>query len=161
MNNKELKELMNYIAKSGFVEFEMEREGFKLKLVKESAHPAAPGNSGAPVLVHPAPQAAAVAQPHAGAPPPPAPRETSEEGIVQVTAPMVGTFYRSPNPDAPPFIETGDRVEKGQVLCIVEAMKLMNEIESEFSGTVVEIPVASGQPIEYGEVLFRIRVTEG
>jgi acetyl-CoA carboxylase biotin carboxyl carrier protein len=164
VNNKELKELMNYIARSGFVEFEMEREGFKLKLVKESVNPAPGGNSGshAPVVV-PAPQPAQASQPPAPVVPaiPAAPRESPPAGIVQVTAPMVGTFYRAPNPDAPSFVETGDRVEKGQVLCIIEAMKLMNEIESEFAGEVVEIPVASGQPVEYGEVLFRIRVAEG
>ena len=154
---------MKYISKSGFVEFEMEREGFKLKLVKESDRPSAGGNSGPPqAVVHPAPQAAAAQPPvHVAPPPAPASKETAEEGVVQVTAPMVGTFYRSPNPDAPPFVETGDKVQKGQVLCIVEAMKLMNEIESEFAGTVVEAPVANGQPIEYGEVLFRIRVIEG
>ncbi|HXI04615.1 MAG TPA: acetyl-CoA carboxylase biotin carboxyl carrier protein, partial [Candidatus Saccharimonadales bacterium] len=81
------------------------------------------------------------------------------EGIYQVTSPMVGTFYRSPNPSAPPYVEVGTVVKKGQVLCIVEAMKLMNEIESEVAGEVLEIPVANGQPVEYGEVVFRIRLT--
>jgi acetyl-CoA carboxylase biotin carboxyl carrier protein len=71
---------------------------------------------------------------------------------------MVGTFYRSPNPSAAPYVEVGSVVKKGQVLCLVEAMKLMNEIESEVSGEILEIPVANGQPVEYGEVLFRIRL---
>jgi oxaloacetate decarboxylase alpha subunit len=72
---------------------------------------------------------------------------------------MVGTYYRSPSPNAPPYVEVGSMVKKGQALCIVEAMKLMNEIESEVSGEILEIPVANGQPVEYGEVLFRIRLT--
>ena len=74
-----------------------------------------------------------------------------------MTSPIVGTFYRSAAPDSPPFIEVGDRVRKGQILCIVEAMKLMNEIESEVEGEIREILVANGQPVEYGEVLFKIR----
>jgi acetyl-CoA carboxylase biotin carboxyl carrier protein len=79
--------------------------------------------------------------------------------VFQVTAPMVGTFYRAPNPNAPPFVQVGDIVKKGQVICIIEAMKLMNEIESEVAGEVLESPVSNGQPVEYGEVLFRLRLT--
>ena len=163
MNNKELKDLMNYISKSEFIEFEMEREGFKLKLVRDSVK-AAHGNSGPhnPV-VQPAPVHDAATVPVHAAPHPTAAKEKAEAApadIVQVTAPMVGTFYRAPSPSDPPFVETGDKVKKGQVLCIVEAMKLMNEIEAEISGEVIEAPVASGQPVEYGEVLFRIRIAD-
>jgi acetyl-CoA carboxylase biotin carboxyl carrier protein len=78
-------------------------------------------------------------------------------GLVDLTSPIVGTFYRQPSPGASSFVEVGDRVRKGQVLCIVEAMKLMNEIESEIDAEVVEILVANGQPVEFGEVLFRLR----
>ena len=161
MDNEELKELMKFIARSSFIEFEMEREGFKLKLVKDvgrhsSAHagtahqggnslPAAHASAAPPAPVVTA-GAAVLSSPAAAA------------DIYQVTSPMVGTFYRASNPNAPPFVQAGDTVKKGQVLCIIEAMKLMNEIESEVSGEIVDIPVSNGQPVEYGEVLFRIRI---
>ena len=149
MDNKELKELMEFIAQSTFAEFEMEREGFKLKLVKDVSRmqPASPQN-------HPA--ATALTQ---AAGPQPSAAPAAGTDLYQVTSPMVGTFYRSPNPSAPPFLEVGDIVKKGQVICIIEAMKLMNEIESEVAGEVIDIPVSNGQPVEYAEVLFRIRVT--
>ncbi|RMG44300.1 MAG: acetyl-CoA carboxylase biotin carboxyl carrier protein, partial [Acidobacteria bacterium] len=81
----------------------------------------------------------------------------AEAEIHEQKAPMVGTFYRAPSPEAKPFVSVGDHVEAGQTLCIIEAMKLMNEIEAEVSGTIVDIPVENAQPVEYGEVLFRIR----
>jgi acetyl-CoA carboxylase biotin carboxyl carrier protein len=101
---------------------------------------------------NPLPPAAATA-------PAPSPAPAAGADLYQVTSPMVGTFYRSPNPSSPPFLEVGDIVKKGQVICIIEAMKLMNEIESEVAGEVIDIPVSNGQPVEYAEVLFRIRVT--
>ncbi len=168
MDKKELKELMEYIARSNFVEFELERAGFKVKLVKEGARAAAGNNSvpGAPAAVAPAAAAAHAAPAASGAPLPatvPAMGGTqaAEQAgdIFQVISPMVGTFYRSPNPTAPAYVQVGDTVKKGQVICIIEAMKLMNEIESEVAGEVIDVPVSNGQPVEYGEVLFRIRVT--
>jgi len=157
VDSKEIKEIMEYISKSNFVEFEIEREGFKLKLVKENGR-ALPG-AFAPLDG---------ATPHAGAQQPAAPQQAAPAhapaapspaaDIFQVTSPMVGTFYSTPNPSSAPFVQVGDIVRKGQVICIIEAMKLMNEIESEVAGEVVDIPVSSGQPVEYGEVLFRIRV---
>ena len=169
MDKKELKELMEYIAKSNFVEFEMERSGFKLKLVKEGARPAS-GNHGVPLaavapvaaIAHAAPAAAPAAPATASAAAIPAAAAQAAEqagDIFQVISPMVGTFYRSPNPTAPAYVQVGDTVKKGQVICIIEAMKLMNEIESEVAGEVIDVPVSNGQPVEYGEVLFRIRVT--
>ena len=103
-----------------------------------------------PVPAHiPAPQsAAASASAATGA---------NEEGIVYVTSPLVGTFYRSPTPDAPPFVDVGSRIRAGQRLCIVEAMKLMNEIEAEVEGTILEILVENGKPVEYGQKLFRVK----
>jgi len=171
VDSKELKELMEYISKSNFAEFELEREGLKLKLVKESAKTG--GNSdgpayGQPIYGVPYPQAipapnaaGAPPVPAAGKPAPAAPPATGPGSgeIYQVTSPMVGTFYRSPNPNAASYVEVGTIIKKGQTLCIVEAMKLMNEIESEVSGEILEIPVANGQPVEYGEVLFRVRLT--
>jgi acetyl-CoA carboxylase biotin carboxyl carrier protein len=111
----------------------------------------------APVVVHAAPASSGVvvSAPAPQAPPaaPPAPKPA--EGQL-VTSPFVGTFYRSPSPDQASFVEVGSAIKKGQVLCIVEAMKLMNEIESEFSGKVAEILVQNGQPVEFGQTLFRI-----
>jgi len=153
VNNKDLKELMEFISQSNFVEFELERENFKLKLVKNVARnqPVMSDNHAGqqPVLV--------AAPPPVPVAPQPVQPVAQATDMYQVTSPMVGTFYRASNPNAPPFVQVGDIVKKGQVLCIIEAMKLMNEIESEVAGEVVEIPVSNGQPVEYGEVLFRIR----
>jgi len=154
VEGSELRDLLEYLAKSQFVEFELEREGFRLRVAKTGSHVvvATPINGAAaaePVAL------GATAVTAAGAPSAPAPR--IDEGIAIVTSPIVGTFYRTPSPDAPAFVEVGSRVKKGQVLCIVEAMKLMNEIESEIEGEGVEVSVANGQPVEYGEALFKIR----
>ena len=162
--DNEIKELMEYIENSSFVEFEIERDGFKLKLVRRL-----PGEAnGQPVVAMPAvvemrPQAAAAV---AAAPAPAAaPRgevavEKGEAVDVHlVKSPIVGTFYRANAPDAKAFANPGDRVTKGQVLCIVEAMKLMNEIESDSDGEILEVLVANGQPVEYGEPLFKIRTS--
>lgn len=165
MEEKELKELMEYISKSNFVEFELEQEGFRLKLVKEGAkNPGGAAGNNIPAAIYPIPYAPPAPAAAPGAPPSPeasaakaVPSSAAEEGVYQVTSPMVGTFYRAPNPNAPPYVEVGSVVQKGQVLCIVEAMKLMNEIECEVAGEILEIPVANGQPVEYGEVIFRIR----
>ncbi|MCL6527514.1 MAG: acetyl-CoA carboxylase biotin carboxyl carrier protein, partial [Thermaceae bacterium] len=89
-------------------------------------------------------------------PPPAEPPKPDTNHYVEVKAPIVGTFYAAPSPDAPPFVKEGDRVQKGQVLCIIEAMKLMNEIESEVSGTVKQLLVRNGEPVEYGQALFLI-----
>jgi oxaloacetate decarboxylase alpha subunit len=85
------------------------------------------------------------------------PKQEEEEGVMTITAPMVGTFYRSPSPDSSPYVEVGDKVEPGKTVCIIEAMKLFNEIESEIKGEVVKILVENGQPVEYGQKLFLIR----
>ncbi|WP_426754237.1 acetyl-CoA carboxylase biotin carboxyl carrier protein [Myxococcus sp. Y35] len=109
----------------------------------------------APVV---APRAAAPAPAAAPAAPAPAAEKPAEKPGHQVTSPFVGTFYRTPAPDQPPFVDVGTVVKKGQVLCIIEAMKLMNEIESEVSGRVAEILVENGRPVEFGQALFRIEV---
>jgi acetyl-CoA carboxylase biotin carboxyl carrier protein len=150
--DNEIKELMEYIEHSNFVEFELERGGFKIKLVKKTAQ----SSNGAVVQ--------AVATPALFSPAAPQPagegasRPAAESpGTQVVKSPIVGTFYRSSAPGSKVFVEVGDRVKKGQVLCIVEAMKLMNEIESDADGEILEILVANGQPVEYGEPLFKIR----
>jgi acetyl-CoA carboxylase biotin carboxyl carrier protein len=167
LDGQELRDLIELISKSNFVTFELEREGFKLKLAKGAVAPVAPPAS---VLESPAQAAPAspplnypvtVASTPEAVPPPPATRapqvDAAASGLIDMTSPIVGTFYRQPSQAAPPFVEPGSRVKKGQVLCIIEAMKLMNEIEAEIDAEVVEILVANGQPVEFGEILFRLR----
>jgi len=161
MNQKELKELIDFLVEKDITEFELERGDLKIR-VKRGSEPivvpvAAP--AAAPVLSAPAavPVAAAPSAAPQGAPAA-APAEPAEEaGLHIVKSPIVGTYYESPSPGSPPFIKVGDTVSAGQVLCIVEAMKLMNEIESDVAGEVVKILVTNNQPVEYGQSLFAIR----
>jgi acetyl-CoA carboxylase biotin carboxyl carrier protein len=158
MNQKELKELIDFLVERDIAECELERGDVKVRVKRGAqvhvAHvePAAVSLSAAPVV-----QPAAVPQ---GTPPPaaasPAPA-VAEEQLHTVKSPIVGTFYEAPAPGAPPFVKPGDMVEAGQVLCIIEAMKLMNEIESDIAGEVVKRLVANNQPVEYGQPLFAIR----
>ncbi|MCS7068408.1 MAG: acetyl-CoA carboxylase biotin carboxyl carrier protein [Meiothermus sp.] len=166
MNAKELKSILQAVQEHEVFELTLETPDYKLTVKRggEVQYVAAP----APVVVQPATTAAPTAQPApslpAAAPAPtpaaPAPKvETPKEDTskyTEVKAPIVGTFYRAPSPDAEPFVKEGDTVKKGQVLCIIEAMKLMNEIESEVSGVVRKILVSNGEPIEYGQTLFLI-----
>jgi acetyl-CoA carboxylase biotin carboxyl carrier protein len=163
MNQKELKELIEFIIEKGIAEFELERGDVKVKIKRVSEAPSAALPDSRYIAVHPAPVAAvAPIPPSAPAPvelpaaatPVPAP----EEDLHIVRSPIVGTFYEAPSPGAPPFVKVGDAVEIGQVLCIVEAMKLMNEIECDAAGEVVKKLVANGQPIEYGQELFALRL---
>jgi len=154
----DIKQLMEYLESSSFVEFEMEREGVKIKLVRRPPHgsepPAAPiaaaSNGVAPFAAAPGP--APVAAPSQAAAP-----AVEAADVHLVKSPIVGTFYRAGSPDAKPFVSPGDRVSKGQVMCIVEAMKLMNEIEADIDGEVMDVLVSNGQPVEFGEPLFRVR----
>ena len=123
----------------------------KLRLGAQVVVASAPAVAAAPVAA--AAAAAPAAAPAAAA----APTPVEDDDLVVIESPMVGTFYRSPAPDAPSFTEVGKRVDKGQTLCIVEAMKLMNEIESEVAGEVVEILVENAQPVQFGQALFKIR----
>jgi len=138
--------LAQLLAESDITEFEHEADGVRVRLVRGARQVAA-------VAVAPAVAAAAPPAPAAGgatnAPPP--------DDAVDVTSPFVGTFYRSPSPDAPSFVDVGSVVRPGQTLCIIEAMKLMNEIEAETAGTVVEIFAQNGKSVEYGQKLFRIK----
>ena len=162
MNQKELKELIEFIIEKGIAEFELERGDVKVKIKRASeAQPVALPDARY-IAVHPAPVATA-AQIPASAPAKveltaaPPPLSEPEEDLHIVRSPIVGTFYEAPSPGAPPFVKVGDAVEVGQVLCIVEAMKLMNEIECDLAGEVVKKFVANGQPIEYGKELFALR----
>jgi len=151
MNMKDVKDLIELIQGTDVVEVEVERAGARIKIRRDgSAHPPAPAAGVAPAAF-PLPAA-----PPVPAPPQPAAAAAPPAGVVLVTAPLVGRFYRSPSPDAGPYVEVGDRVRKGQVLCIIEAMKLMNQIEAEQGGTVRAILAEDGKPVEFGEPLFEI-----
>ena len=153
MNLKEIKELIEILKDTDISELEIERSGVKVRLRK-----------GGDVTFHPAmprmeyPPAALVAPAILETPAPVAekPVESAKASQIKVTSPIVGTFYRSSSPDKPAYVEIGDAVKKGQVLCIIEAMKLMNEIESESAGKIAQILIESGQPVEYGQPLFVI-----
>ncbi len=151
MESKELNRLIELISRSNFKTFEMEREGFRLRLVKEdrsgTSAPAAENRTPVPAIEVVAEPSAVPAQVAAQA----------EDGNVDLKSPIVGTFYSAAGPDSPPFVESGTRIKKGQVVCIVEAMKVMNEIEAEIDAEVVDVLVDNGQPVEFGEVLFRLR----
>jgi len=152
------------MKRSELTEFAVEEEGFKLKIrrgtnglpivttSRGSNPPFAPFDAPAPVLPQPssAPAPAAPAAGPAGAP-------AEEAGIIYVKSPMVGTFYRSPSPETKPFAEIGTKVLETNVVCIIEAMKIMNEIQAEVKGTIVEILIENGQPVEYGQRLFKVK----
>lgn len=140
-----LRALLDVLIEKDIAEFEHEDETSRVRVVR-GVHPSAPVAS----VAHAAPPPAAA---HAAAPTAPA----ADANYVDVTSPFVGTFYRSPSPDAPAFVDIGTEVKPGQTLCIVEAMKLMNEIEAEVGGTIVEICVQNGKAVEYGQKLFRIK----
>jgi acetyl-CoA carboxylase biotin carboxyl carrier protein len=164
MNQKELKELIDFLIDRNISEFELERGDVKVRVkrgsdaqVSVAGHPVQLMPIAATPAVVPA---AASAVPVAHPPAAPAAEEVqpaAEEELHIVKSPIVGTFYESPGPGAPPFVKPGDPVQAGQVLCIIEAMKLMNEIESDVAGEVVKRLVANNQPVEYGQALFAIR----
>ena len=157
MNQKELKELIEFLIEKDIAEFELERGDVKVKIKRGGLPTVAQTRAEAPyVAVTVPPGASAVVAP--GAAPPAAPVEPAvEENLHIVKSPIVGTLYEAPSPGAPPFVKVGDMVEVGQVLCIVEAMKLLNEIESDVAGEIVKKMGTNGQPIEYGQELFAIR----
>jgi len=166
MNVKEIKELVDLVARRGLAGLEIERTGFRIR-IEGPARPATvvarrgaaasgpdPTPLGEDVAVVPPPVAAASAP----AALPAGPSAAEREGLHVITSPIVGTFYRAPSPDADPFVKPGDQVEKGKTLCIIEAMKLMNEIEADVAGTIVAIYPQNGQPVEFGERLFAVQV---
>ncbi|HXY10815.1 MAG TPA: acetyl-CoA carboxylase biotin carboxyl carrier protein [Terriglobales bacterium] len=165
MNQKELKELIEFLIEKDIAEFELERGDVKVRIkrggdqaisptsvphfsAQSAPRASVPGDS-----AHPATAPTEAASPSAGVP------SAEQEKLHSVRSPIVGTFYESPSPGAPPFVKVGDTVEVGQLLCIVEAMKLMNEIESDVAGEIVKKVATNGQPIEYGQELFVIRLS--
>jgi len=157
MNQKELKELIEFLIAKDITEFELERGDVKMRIRRgpPAASPGEGGGAAAHAVVQAQPASTPSAVPLQPAEPPaPSP---AEEELYVVRSPIVGTYYESPSPGSPPFVKAGDVVEVGQVLCIVEAMKLMNEIEADVAGEIVKALVKNGQPIEYNQELFAIR----
>ena len=149
---KEIRELIDLVSERGLAGLEIERSGFRLR-IEGSRPPVANGNPGA------AAETISPTVPAAGSGPPsllPAAKEA--EDVHVITSPIVGTFYRSPSPESDPFAEVGEKVARGKILCIIESMKLMNEIESDVEGEIVAVYARNGQPVEYGEKLFGIRL---
>jgi acetyl-CoA carboxylase biotin carboxyl carrier protein len=175
---KDIERLIDLLVERKISEFEMEKDGFRIRIRRGGNYTDAPAPAPAPALL---PVPVPVAAPIQGAAPAPAlapvpaaspadapslteeaaePAPESIEGLYIIKSPIVGTFYRSASPNAEPFVNAGDAVRVGQVLCIIEAMKLMNEIESEVNGEVVRVYVESGQPVEYGQSLFAIKPSD-
>jgi len=157
MNQKELRELIEFLKEQDIAEFELERGDVKVRIKRgmpiamvPPTHNLVPAT--APNIALPSGSEASPSFPATAKVP------AAEEGLHQVKSPIVGTFYESPSPGSPPFVKPGDNVEPGQVLCIIEAMKLMNEIEADVAGEVVKRLVNNGQPVEYGQPLFSIRL---
>lgn len=153
MNAKEIKNMIDFIAKSGLAEVNIETEEFKIKVKRDNegkviaTAPSMPQPvAAASVAAAPAPQEAAK----------PAPANDESSKYVQIKSPMIGTFYRSPKPEDPSFVNVGDTISAGDKVCIVEAMKLFNEIESEISGTIVKVLVENASPVEYDQPLFLV-----
>lgn len=153
MQLSDVSHLVKLLDKSGLAELRFSDGTFNLVLKKESRQPQAPQiiHAAAPAAPSPA------AQPPAPEPAPAVPEKPAGSAYKEITSPMVGTFYASSTPGSPPFAQAGTTVKPGQVLCIIEAMKIMNEIESDISGEIVEVCVANETPVEYGTVLFRVR----
>ncbi|MDX1745448.1 MAG: acetyl-CoA carboxylase biotin carboxyl carrier protein [Halobacteriales archaeon] len=157
MNPSEIRELVRIVEESEIDELEVRGWGRSIRIVKNAASVPAAAPAAPPTSPQPEPSAPAAETPAPEKETPEVEAEAESEGAHHtVESPMVGTFYRAPSPEAPPFVEVGDTVRPGQTLCILEAMKLMNELQSEVSGTVRKILVENGEPVEYGQALFQI-----
>lgn len=148
MDIKEIKSLIDLMKKNGLTHFEMENNGFRISLAKEAgfvpvAAPAPVAPASLPTATEAAPQAAAA--------------EKASAPGKEIVSPMVGTFYLSPSPESPPFVAVGQEVSPDTVVCIIEAMKVMNEIKAETAGTIVSVAAENGQPVQFGQPLFRLK----
>lgn len=164
MDLKEIKQIIDLMKRSDLTEFAVEEEGFKLRIRR--------GGSGSPIVsasgttlgtvgpgLEPVAATALPAAPVAAAQPAAAPAAAAEEaGIAYIKSPMVGTLYRSPSPESPPFVDVNSKVQENTPVCIIEAMKIMNEIQAEVKGTIIEVLVENGQPLEFGQRLFKVRL---
>jgi acetyl-CoA carboxylase biotin carboxyl carrier protein len=152
---KDIKAIIDLMRKNDLSVFEMEKDGFKLKLQKGAGEQVA---TAAPIAVLPAIHSTATPPPTpAAASGPAAPEAEKGAALRDIVSPMVGTFYRAGSPEAPPFVDVGKTVTDETVVCIIEAMKVMNEIKAEVSGTVAEVVAENGKPVQFGQVLFRVR----
>ena len=156
MKAKEIQELINFLAESGLEEVNIETDNFKVSVKRSAEHQviSAPVVQAAPAPA-PAP-ATAPAAPAAAAPPAASEAAPASDNLIEIKSPMIGTFYRSANPESPSFVEVGSSVKAGDAVCIIEAMKLFNEIESEVSGKIVKVLVDNAQPVEYDQPLFLV-----
>jgi acetyl-CoA carboxylase biotin carboxyl carrier protein len=150
---KEIRTLIDLMKKNGVAVFKMEREGFKITLKTAEATVSHSIVASQPVVAYAEPPAALPAAPAAA---PSAPKVV-ESGGIEIKSPMVGTFYSSPSPDAPPFVSVGQEVTPDTVVCIIEAMKVMNEVKAEVAGTVTEICAENGKPVQFGQAMFRLK----
>jgi len=155
LDHDQLNQLLDKLAESDIQEFRLEGDDFRLE-VRRNLPVMATATQMVPVAAAPAPAVEVKTQSESSSAAPPAAAGTRSD-LVDVTAPMVGTFYRAPAPGEPAFVEIGNRISAGQTICILEAMKLMNELEAELSGEVVEILVDNGTPVEFGQVLMRVK----
>ena len=145
MDLKDIKAIIDLMQKNGLTAFEMEKAGFRISLAKESGFAPAMTYAAAPAVAAPSPVAAAPAEAAAPA------------AGKEIPSPMVGTFYTAPSPESPPFAKVGQKVTPDTVVCIIEAMKVMNEIKAEVSGTITEVAAENGQPVQFGQALFRYK----
>ncbi len=145
---KEIKDMINLMNENGLTELEVEKDGMRIRLKKSGK------DFEKSVEFNPQSPTAALTPPEASQP-----KEAEKaKNTIEIKAPMVGTFYRTPSPEAPAYVNVGDNIEPGQVLCIIEAMKLMNEIKSELKGRIIDIHVENAEPVEFGQVLFVVEL---
>lgn len=160
MDLKQIKQIIDLMKRSELTEFAVEEEGFKLKIRRGTNGPPTVTSSRGSAAPFPAASEVSAGAPAApaSAPANPAPgAEAEEPGITYIKSPMVGTFYRAPSPESPPFVELNAKVSENTIVCIIEAMKVMNEIQADVKGAVVDILVENGQPVEYGQRMFKIK----
>ena len=153
MDLKDIKSIVDLMKKNALSEFEMEEGDFKIKLKRDAV---GKPRKGEPVMAQEAPMMLPVAAPIPAATPAATPAAAPVPEGTEVKSPMIGTFYLKPSPDAEPFVEVGAKVDADTVVCIIEAMKVMNEIKAEVKGTIIEVLMEEGKPVEYGQGLFRI-----
>ncbi len=153
MDLKDIKSIVDLMKKNALSEFEMEEGDFKIKLKRDAV---GKPRKGEPVMVQEAPMVLPAATPAAALAPVAIPAAAPEPEGTEVKSPMIGTFYRKPSPDAEAFVEVGTKVDADTVVCIIEAMKVMNEIKAEVKGAIIEVLMEEGKPVEYGQGLFRI-----
>ncbi|MCX8107966.1 MAG: acetyl-CoA carboxylase biotin carboxyl carrier protein [Verrucomicrobiae bacterium] len=154
MDLRDIKAIIDLMRKNSISEFELEKEGFKIRLKR--------GTNGPGAVPQPEEQLAGNAQPAQFPPPPPAPlvpppQKQAQPQEIEIKSPMIGTFYRAPSPEADPYVDVGSEVESDTVVCIIEAMKVMNEIKAEVRGTITQVLVENGKPVEFGQPLFKVR----